>query len=64
MYVNVDNEVEEVLCEECYKSTRKWEKMGKIKTENMDNEKDFLGGLTQKEFYDRLHFNRERGGHK
>jgi len=23
MYVNVDNEVEEVLCEECYKSRRK-----------------------------------------
>lgn len=38
--------------------------MGKFKTENMDNEKEFLGGLTQKEFYDRLHFSREHGGHK
>lgn len=39
-------------------------KMGKIKTENTDDEKEFLGGVTQKEFYDRLHFNREHGGHK
>jgi hypothetical protein len=39
-------------------------KMGKIKTEHMDNEKEFLGGMSQKEFYDRLHFLREHGGHK
>lgn len=26
-----------------------------------DNVKIFLGGLTEKEFYDRLHFNRENG---
>lgn len=38
--------------------------MGKFKTEDMDNEKEFLGGYTMKEFYDRLHFLREHGGHK
>ena len=38
--------------------------MGKFKTENMDNEKDFLGDLTEELFYDRLHFLREHGGHK
>ena len=38
--------------------------MGKIKTEDMDNEKDFLGGLTEREFYIRLHIMRENGGHK
>lgn len=39
-------------------------KMGIIKTEDMDNEKIFLGDLTQKGFYDALHFLRAHGGHK
>jgi hypothetical protein len=39
-------------------------KMGKIKTEDMDNKKEFLGGSTMKEFYDNLHFLREHCGHK
>jgi hypothetical protein len=34
--------------------------MGVIKRQ-LDNTKDFLGDLTEKEFYDRLHFNRENG---
>ena len=38
--------------------------MGIIKYEGMDDEKEFLGGLTQKEFYERLHFLREHEGHK
>jgi hypothetical protein len=33
-------------------------KMGKIKQE-YDDKKLFLGNLTEKEFYDRLHFNRQ-----
>jgi hypothetical protein len=37
--------------------------MGMIKRE-LDNKKDFLGGLTEKEFYDRLHSNRRHVGHK
>jgi hypothetical protein len=38
--------------------------MGKIKTEEMDNKKLFLGNFTQKGFYDALYFLREHGGHK
>jgi hypothetical protein len=34
--------------------------MGTMKREH-DNEKPFLGNLTEKEFYDRLHFNRRKG---
>lgn len=38
--------------------------MGGIKTDEMDTEKEFLGGLTEKEFYDRLDFLCRNGGHK
>ena len=38
--------------------------MSFFEIENMDDEKRFLGNLTQKEFYTRLHFLREHGGHK
>lgn len=33
--------------------------MGKIKTEERDNKKRFLGDFTEEEYYDRLNFNRE-----
>jgi hypothetical protein len=46
------------------KESKRKRKMGMIKYEDMDNKKEFLGGLTQKEFYERLHFLREHGGHK
>ena len=38
--------------------------MGKLKTEDMDNKRDFLGGYTEKEFYKNLDFLRSHGGHK
>jgi hypothetical protein len=34
--------------------------MGEIKRE-LDKEKEFLGFLTEDEFYQRLHYNREHG---
>ena len=34
--------------------------MGTIKRQ-LDTEKIFLGDLTEKEFYDRLHFNKRHG---
>jgi hypothetical protein len=40
------------------------EEMGEIKIEKMDDEKEFLGGYTIKEFYANLHFLRTHGGHK
>lgn len=38
--------------------------MGNTKTDEMDDVEDFLGGLTRKEFYTRLNFNRTHIGHK
>jgi hypothetical protein len=35
-------------------------KMGMMKRK-LDDKKIFLGNLTEKEFYDRLHFNRKNG---
>jgi hypothetical protein len=43
---------------------KKEKKMSFFEIENVDDEKKFLGDLTKKEFYTRLHFLREHGGHK
>ena len=33
--------------------------MGKIKTEEMDDKKEFLGGMTEREYFKRLNFQRQ-----
>jgi hypothetical protein len=34
--------------------------MGEIKTEKMDGEKEFLGGMSEREFFKRLNFQRQK----
>jgi hypothetical protein len=39
-------------------------KMGEMKIEEMDDKNEFLGGMTEREFYTRLNFLRRNGGHR
>jgi hypothetical protein len=39
-------------------------KMGEMKIEEMDDENEFLGGMTERKFYARLNFLRHNGGHR
>jgi hypothetical protein len=38
--------------------------MGEVKTEELNDTVEFIGGLTEKEYFKRLNFLRKNGGHK